>query len=66
MAAEPDVPSKYPLARLEMTAALKLVPAPTELIPITGAGHELVTKRNGDEISKKVVEVFRSFANNVA
>ncbi|MFL6307361.1 MAG: alpha/beta family hydrolase [Candidatus Sulfotelmatobacter sp.] len=50
----------------EMTAALKLVPAPTELIPITGAGHELVTKRNRDEISKRVVEVFRFFANNVA
>ncbi len=45
----------------EVIAALKLIPARTELLPVTGAGHELVTKRNRDELSKIVVEAFRSF-----
>jgi predicted alpha/beta-hydrolase family hydrolase len=43
----------------EMTAALKLIPARTELLPITGAGHELITKRNKDELSQKVIEAFQ-------
>jgi len=30
----------------EMVAALKLIPVRTELLPVTGAGHELLTKRN--------------------
>jgi len=46
----------------ELVAALTLVPARTELLPVTGAGHELVTKRNCDEVPKMVVEAFRSFA----
>jgi uncharacterized protein len=46
----------------EVTVALKLIPARTELLPITGAGHELVTKRNRDELSKTVVEAFHKFA----
>src|SRR5271170_4150513 len=33
----------------EMAAALKLIPAPTELLPIAGAGHEVMTKRNSAE-----------------
>lgn len=45
----------------EMTVALKLIPARTELLPISSAGHELMTKRNRDEMSKVVVEAFRSF-----
>ncbi|HEX6496478.1 MAG TPA: alpha/beta family hydrolase [Acidobacteriaceae bacterium] len=48
----------------EMTAALKLIPAPTALLPITGGGHELVTKKNRDEVSNMVVEAFQSFAND--
>jgi hypothetical protein len=44
---------------------LKLIPARTELLPVTGAGHELVTKRNHDQLSKIVVEAFRSFIDNV-
>jgi hypothetical protein len=44
-----------------MTAALKLIPAPTELVPIVGAGHELMTKRNRDEVVGRVVEAFRGF-----
>jgi hypothetical protein len=45
----------------ELEAALKLVPARTELLAITGAGHELMTKRNRDEMSKIVVEAFQLF-----
>jgi uncharacterized protein len=48
----------------ELAAALKLIPAQTEVLPITGAGHELVTKRNRDEVSKTVVEAFRLFASD--
>jgi predicted alpha/beta-hydrolase family hydrolase len=42
----------------EMTAALKLIPAPTELLPITGAGHELLSKKNRDHLPKTVVYCF--------
>jgi hypothetical protein len=45
----------------ELAAALKLIPARTELLPVTGAGHELMTKRNRDELPTIVVEAFRSF-----
>ncbi len=47
----------------EMAVALKLIPARTELLPVTGAGHELLNKRNGDELAKIVVEAFRLFAD---
>jgi uncharacterized protein len=50
----------------EVVAALKLIPTRTELIPVTGAGHELVTKRNRDDVSKLVVEAFRLFTYEVA
>jgi predicted alpha/beta-hydrolase family hydrolase len=50
----------------EVSAALKLIRARTELLPITGAGHELLTKRNRDEVSKIVVNTFRSFTSSVA
>lgn len=46
----------------ELSAAMKLIPARTELLPIAGAGHELMTKRNRDELSKTIVETFRRFA----
>jgi hypothetical protein len=49
-----------------MTAALKLIRARTELLPIEGAGHELLTKRNRDELPMMVVEAFLSFAPNLA
>jgi uncharacterized protein len=50
----------------EMAAALKLIAARTELLPIAGAGHELVSKRNREEAIKLVVEAFRSFAYDAA
>jgi len=42
----------------EMKAALKLIPAQTNLLPITDAGHELMTKKNRDEVRSLVVEAF--------
>jgi hypothetical protein len=45
----------------ELTAALTLIPTRTQLLPLAGAGHELVTKRNRDDVSKIVVEAFRLF-----
>src|SRR5437868_12464563 len=50
----------------EMATALKLIPARTELLPITGAGHELVSKRNRDEIPKIVAEALRLFRCDAA
>jgi len=50
----------------EMVVALKLIPARTELLPVTSAGHELVTKRNRDEVSKAVTEAFRPFTFDTA
>jgi hypothetical protein len=46
----------------EMADALNLIPAATELFPIPGAGHELLTKRNREELPRLCVERFRSFA----
>ena len=46
----------------EMEAALKLIPARTELVTIAGAGHELATKKNRETVAQRVVEAFRSFA----
>ncbi len=48
----------------EIEVSLKLIPARTELLPLTGAGHELATKRNRDEVAKVVVEMFQLFANS--
>jgi predicted alpha/beta-hydrolase family hydrolase len=45
----------------ELTAALKLIPARTELLPILSAGHELLTKQNRDELPGTIAEAFRSF-----
>jgi uncharacterized protein len=45
----------------EMEAALKLIPARTELVTIAGAGHELATKKNREAGAQRVVEAFRSF-----
>jgi len=40
---------------------LKLIPARTELLPITGAGHELVTKNNHAASANIIVEAFQRF-----
>ena len=48
----------------EMTAALKLIPARNELLPITGAGHELINQRNREAVPQLLAEAFRSFVNH--
>src|SRR6201995_4182148 len=40
---------------VEMEEALKLIPAPSELLPVQGAGHELLTKRNREELLRLCV-----------
>lgn len=50
----------------EVTVALRLIRARTELLQIAGAGHELMTKRNRDEVPKIVVDAFRLFARDRA
>jgi hypothetical protein len=47
----------------EMTEALKLIPARTELFPITPASHELLTKQNCDDLPLLIFRAFQSFAN---
>jgi len=50
----------------QVSAALQLIPARTRLLPIAGAGHELATKQNRDELPTMVIEAFRSFAHDPA
>src|SRR5580704_2117176 len=45
----------------ELGSALKLIPARTELLPIAGAGHELLSKKNRDTLPETVVKTFRRF-----
>jgi predicted alpha/beta-hydrolase family hydrolase len=45
----------------EMAAALALIPAPTALLPVPGAGHELLSKKNRDELPSAVVSDFSAF-----
>ena len=42
----------------ELKAALKLIPARTNLLSITDAGHELMTKKNRDQVLSLVVDAF--------
>jgi uncharacterized protein len=46
----------------EMQAALKLIPAPTQLLPISSAGHELMTARNRNAFLDAVIPAFLAFA----
>jgi uncharacterized protein len=45
----------------EMNAARELIPAPTRVISIDGAGHELMKKGNRDRVAEQVVTGFLSF-----
>lgn len=42
----------------QFVEALRLIPAPTRLLPIAGAGHELLSKRNEKELLKTIVDAF--------
>jgi hypothetical protein len=43
-----------------MQSALSLIPARTELLPIAGAGHELLTKSNRETLIAEVISKFMS------
>ena len=47
----------------ELEAAIKLIPAPTRLIPIEGAGHGLLQKSNRDELPARLAQEFFTFFN---
>jgi predicted alpha/beta-hydrolase family hydrolase len=48
---------------VEMEDALKLIPARSDLVPVPAAGHELMAKRNRDELPQLCVAKFRSLAD---
>jgi hypothetical protein len=48
----------------EMAAALKLIPARTELLSVQSAGHELLTASNRSELPKTITEAFATFVKN--
>lgn len=48
--------------REELEAALKMIPSRTELMLVTGAGHELMTARNRAELPEKIVKALVAFA----
>jgi hypothetical protein len=45
----------------EMTAALALIPARTQLLPVESAGHELLNPRNRAALPPLIVQAFRTF-----
>jgi predicted alpha/beta-hydrolase family hydrolase len=45
----------------EMTSAVKLIPARTQLVAIEGAGHELMSKRNAAELPAVIKSTFGAF-----
>jgi uncharacterized protein len=45
----------------EMTEALRLIPAPTELLTVASSGHELMTKSNRKELPVRLVQAFEAF-----
>ena len=47
----------------EMEAALTLIPARTELLPVPSAGHELLSSRNRTELPQRMVKAFLSFVD---
>jgi predicted alpha/beta-hydrolase family hydrolase len=50
----------------EMTEALKFIPAQTRLLTVETAGHELMTKRNRDDLQTSVVQAFESFRKSTS
>ncbi len=46
----------------EMEAALKLIPARTQLLPVPEGGHELLTTGNRLDLPQQVVQAFLSFS----
>ena len=44
-----------------MDVALRMIPGRTELMMVAGAGHELMSKKNSEELPGRVVERFLQF-----
>ena len=49
--------------REEMESAMKMIPTRTELMMVTGAGHELMNAKKRGDLPERVVEAFLKFAN---
>jgi predicted alpha/beta-hydrolase family hydrolase len=47
----------------ELAAALKLIPARTELLNIEDSGHELMTSRNRAYLSEAIPAAFAAFSS---
>ena len=45
----------------ELASAIKLIPAPTKLVPIESAGHALLQKSNREELPENVAREFDRF-----
>jgi predicted alpha/beta-hydrolase family hydrolase len=45
----------------EMKLSLKLIPAPTLLLEVEGAGHELLGKKANENLPSRIVQAFRQF-----
>jgi predicted alpha/beta-hydrolase family hydrolase len=46
----------------ELQTAMQLIPERTELLSISSAGHELLTRGNRDELPQRIAEAFLAFA----
>lgn len=44
----------------ELAAAIKLIPARTEVLSVPAAGHELLSKKNRDKLPENIMQAFRS------
>jgi uncharacterized protein len=45
----------------EVKTALKLIPAPTLLLEVEGAGHELLGKKANEDLPSRIVQAFQQF-----
>lgn len=50
----------------ELTAALKLIPARAQLLPVEAAGHELLTPRNRTTLPQLISSNFEAFTGRAA
>ncbi len=50
----------------ELEGAIKLIPAPTKLVPIEGAGHGLMQKSNREKLPTQIVQEFRAFFHQLS
>ena len=59
--------TRDPFATIEeLAAAIKRIPARTQLLSVEKSGHELLTKKNERELPREIVETFAAFHANGA